>query len=90
MNPEHLFLGTPADNTDDMLRKDRGPKGPLSKRDIRAIKYLYATGKVGPSVLARAFDVSITSMNRLTKNVSWRYVLLANDANSNQQPVTAQ
>lgn len=40
VNPEHLFLGTPKDNTHDMIRKGRstlrprpaGPRGPYKKK----------------------------------------------------------
>jgi hypothetical protein len=31
VNPDHLFIGTPRDNTQDMLRKGRGSKPPVAK-----------------------------------------------------------
>jgi hypothetical protein len=42
-NPAHLFLGTAADNTADMLAKSRG-RGALSHTDVRVIRDLFASG----------------------------------------------
>lgn len=38
-NPEHLFLGTPADNNDDMRSKNRGSKPPRNDHDRGSYRY---------------------------------------------------
>jgi len=53
VNPEHLFLGTAADNAEDMVKKGRsyhaiGEKSPsatMKDDDARAIRDLYADGE---------------------------------------------
>ena len=46
VNPDHLFIGTPMDNTQDMWRKGRG-RGPtkLTDDDVRAIRNFAGTLK---------------------------------------------
>lgn len=38
-NPDHLFLGTPADNTKDMIRKGRGSTPPRNHHDVGSNRY---------------------------------------------------
>lgn len=64
VNPAHLFLGTPADNTADMRRKGRqsGPRNPLvgelhprhrlTETQVRDIRRLRAAG-------AKATDIAL-------------------------------
>lgn len=59
INPDHLFLGTPADNMVDMVRKGRkkgGRKPPLSQ--VLGIRE--AAGSL--SEIARRFGVSVTTV----------------------------
>lgn len=38
VRPDHLFLGTPKDNHDDMVRKGRHARGPMLSRAVRAAR----------------------------------------------------
>lgn len=63
-NPRHLFLGTPQDNMDDMMRKGRhnilkGHECPWAKftdDQIREIRQLIKEGQ-GPTMLSKKFNV---------------------------------
>jgi hypothetical protein len=64
MNPRHLFLGTPAENVQDMARKRRHPTGEyradakLTTADIEDIRRRYAAGGVLQRDLAVEYGVS--------------------------------
>lgn len=63
INPAHLFLGTTADNSADMVAKgrqahgERNPRARLSDADVATIRARCAAGESRASV-ARAFGVS--------------------------------
>lgn len=79
INPEHLFLGTFQDNTDDMINKNRKPLGEEATqnslteemvRNIREeIKY------VSQSILAKRYKVTKSAIKHITKNRSWKHIL---------------
>ena len=82
INPEHLFLGTPADNNADMKAKGRNrqPKGTAHPRarlkpdDIRRIRSL--AGKRTHISLAEEYKVAESTIwmilhNRIWKSVKW-------------------
>ena len=66
-NPEHLFLGTHADNMADMVAKGRAPRTIIWKKltpeQVEEIK----AWKGFARVLALRFGVSRTLINRLRK-----------------------
>lgn len=77
-NPAHLFTGTHADNSADMVAKDRGyrprftrdahPNRKLTEAQVARIKRQYA-GRYGEqSALAREFGVSPTLIRQLVTN----------------------
>lgn len=84
-NPAHLFLGTAADNSADMCRKGRGAgaanfgpragslngRAKLTKSDVQMIRARSAGGE-GSGVLARAFGVSRTNINRIRSGRGWQ------------------
>lgn len=66
VNPDHLWLGTNADNTRDRDRKGRTrcfvrdgyPTCKLSSKDVNEIRSVYALKSVSQYQLARKFNVS--------------------------------
>ncbi len=84
VRPDHLFLGTPADNIDDMVRKgrqrgtslsgERHNRARLTENDVRQIRRAYASGQEGVSELARKFGVGISTIRHVVKRETWQHV----------------
>lgn len=84
-NPEHLFLGTPKDNTQDMIKKGRwnggiwnqlGSKNPSSKlneEDVREIKIMILNGKKNKEISTK-FNISIGTVSDIRRNRYWKHV----------------
>lgn len=76
-NPDHLFLGTKADNQSDMARKGRGASGERNggthrKRwEINEMRAVYATGLFSQAILSDAYGMSPSSVSRVLNNVVW-------------------
>lgn len=79
VNPAHLWLGTAADNTADMLAKMRHrrweahPASKLSNAEVRAIRLLKAQG-VRNATIAHQFGVTPTNIGYIVNNRSWRFL----------------
>lgn len=81
VNPDHLFLGTYADNHKDMAQKGRasgGTKGEkhhqakLTKEQVAEIRSLYAQlPKPTYSFVAGLYGVSLQQIFRIANNQSW-------------------
>ena len=71
VNPEHLFLGTPADNAQDMTKKGRGRRGErhgsskLTAQQVSRIKAMLADDRMYMSEIAREFGVSQTTIRAI-------------------------
>lgn len=85
-NPDHLFLGTPQDNVQDMRDKGRqkyttppvhlGEKNPqsiLSTKQVAEIKKLLSNG-VRQVDIARSFSVSRQVIYRINAGKTWAHV----------------
>lgn len=77
VNPDHLFLGTKADNTRDMLQKQRGISGerhPLSKltaEQVAVIRQRWANGE-HQNHLAQEFGVSASMVFSIVHRHRWK------------------
>lgn len=84
VNPDHLFLGTQQDNIADMVAKNRqrsgcqqgvaNPMTKLSEVKVKAIRWIYAQGKISQAKLATSFHVAPMTVNRIVNNRLWRHV----------------
>lgn len=65
VNPEHLFLGSAADNVADMDGKDRrGTRSKLTEKDVEAIRFLLSE-RYSQQLIADKFGVSQTAVSRI-------------------------
>lgn len=82
VNPEHLYLGTPADNARDRVTRNREPdrtginngRAKLTEEQIRIIRQKY-TGKYGElTKFAKKYGVSATSILYAIQGKTWKKV----------------
>lgn len=80
IRPDHLFLGTLRDNTQDALRKHRLPQGDrhyaakLTAADILEIRRLHAQKKMGCWHLAKKFGVTHGAIYLIVKRKCWKHL----------------
>lgn len=89
VNPDHLFVGTPAENSQDRDRKGRHgswtkpearPRGEaqdgarLTDENVRDIRARYAAGGVTQKALAEEYDVGETTVFNVIHRLNWRHV----------------
>lgn len=82
VNPDHLFLGTQADNVRDMVLKGRArtssrfgednPAAKLTKESIKAIRLERETNKTPYNKIASSYGVSAMTAYRAIKGESWK------------------
>lgn len=79
VNPDHLFLGTPKDNTQDAVRKQRIASGEkqgsakLTDDDIREIRSLAQSG-MSSGAIAKLFPVCSSTVRWVIRRGSWKHV----------------
>lgn len=78
VNPDHLFLGTKADNQRDAQRKGRMPRGEdhlLSKLTALAVQTIRNPKvKMSDAKFADRFGVSKSAVLKARRGLTWRYV----------------
>lgn len=79
INPDHLFVGTRADNSRDMVEKGRQARGSkhtsthLTDIDVISIRASYASG-ARLRVLAEQYSVSISTMWKIVTGKYWSHL----------------
>jgi len=84
VNPDHLWLGSPAENMQDMIKKGRrsniSPKGEchgfsrLTENDAREIRERYIPWKFSRGTLAKIYGVSRGTIQAVLEGRTWRHV----------------
>ena len=83
INPEHLFLGTDADNSQDMINKGRSKsarKGSengralVTEADVIEIRRLYNEGVMTISELARRYKLTWRPTQMIIDRITWRHI----------------
>jgi hypothetical protein len=83
VNPEHLFLGTQADNMRDKSRKGRSsgkimlneenPASKLTQNNVREIRIMRENGET-LEVIAKRYNVAIATIHRVLSGITWSNV----------------
>lgn len=79
INPDHLVIGTWADNNEDMRIKGRAARGEqrphkLTERNVREMREQYATGEWTITALAEEFGVSHEAARKVIHRLTWKHV----------------
>lgn len=85
VNPNHLFLGTQADNLADMRSKGRyrppnrrtgvdHPMAKLTNKDVLEIRDKYKPFQVTSRMLAEEYGVSITQIKYIIQRKYWNHI----------------
>jgi len=78
VNPNHLFAGTPKENSEDMVNKGRscyGEKNPsasLSESDVKDIRFKYFNNRGTHRSLAKEYGVGKTTIGRIIRYENWK------------------
>lgn len=80
VNPSHLFLGTPADNTRDMIKKRRHTYGTkvhtakLNEKEVKEIRRKYATGRYTQKQLSNRYGINQTNIQAVIVGKTWKHI----------------
>lgn len=84
VRPDHLFLGTDADNVADMFSKERqprrdnqgakNPRAKLSETEVRELRTRYANGGISMAALAREYGISTGYVHNIISRRTWRHI----------------
>jgi len=79
VNPSHLRLGTPAENSADMVERkrqrigDNAPWSVLNEKKVSCIKELLSEGRMKKDI-ARAFGVHVGTIQSIALGDNWKQV----------------
>lgn len=80
VNPNHLFLGTQADNIDDMIKKGRMavgyklPQSKLKENEVLQIRELLKQKKLSQCAIARMFKVDDVTILYIKRRKTWKHL----------------
>ncbi len=81
-NPEHLFLGTYKENTQDMISKGRkylmngelNNFSKLTEKEVIMIREIYSNGKYFQRELGEMFGVSKSAIYNIIHKITWKHI----------------
>jgi predicted XRE-type DNA-binding protein len=79
-NPDHLWLGTKAQNMADCVKKNRNAKGEsqgnakLTAEQVLEIRARYATRNIFQRRLAKEYGVSQIEISRIIRGEKWSHI----------------
>lgn len=82
INPEHLELGTYAQNSQDMVNRGRSIRGTahsdavLSEEDVRRIRQIYvkSSREFGSIALAKQYGVGGSTIRKIIAGTTWKHL----------------
>ena len=82
VNPDHIYPGTAADNTADMMRAGRGhsmpgaihPKTHLTEQDVLRIRKDYWEDGVSRKMLRETYQLSRGGLDAIIYRKSWKHI----------------
>lgn len=80
VNPTHLFLGTLADNIQDMIKKNRQARGEnhglakLKDEQVLEIRIKYSTGEFTQKQLAEEYKIDQAGISNIVNRKTWKYI----------------
>ncbi len=72
--PDHLFLGTHADNMVDEVQKGRNPNAKLTPEQVRGIRELLKAPDRHVVTIAKRYGVSVQSVYHIEWDKRWRHI----------------
>jgi len=81
VNPDHLFIGTKKDNSQDMVNKGRSARGErartakLTEQQVREIRELYDTKQYDTVQLSKIYGVARSVISRIVNRLIWKHVV---------------
>lgn len=80
VRPDHLFVGSPAENTRDaaskgrMARGERNAAARLGPEQVKALRKEYRAGGVSQVSLGRKYGISQSQVSVIVRCESWRHI----------------
>ena len=71
VNPDHLYLGTPKQNTDDMFNRNRDAISILTKEQVKEIQVDYSKGNITQKALGIKYNVGQSCISRVVTKARW-------------------